>query len=761
LKPHWRSYPIIIVLSLVMLSTEVTVTRLLAYKFFYHYVFLVLSLAQLGLAASGAWIYALNLRKFGARTFRGGVIAVAALTLAFVAAYAWASPMANLSLAKIDGRVGIPYLVLLSVLLVALYFSAGIVFSAYFLQYKERFHRLYAADLAGAAAGCAAALASMWLMGPVNTLLLSAALASVLALWIPRERGERLWRWGVVAGAIVLCSGLFAAKPGLIDAGRHAKIPSASVEWNHLARTDRTAASSYVIDGDAGTYLTTAGAGMASADLEFSVAVERPRVAIIGVGAGQQLHESLSRDASSVLGIDINPSIIAWDQGLDAEYNGGMFLRPEVTVKVGDGRNAIRASGDQFDLILMHAIDTYTASSMGAYSLSENHLYTVEAITDFHDKLSPEGMMAVRRWLFYPPRENLRLFTTVYTALEKAGVEDPAGHLMVFAPTADYEQPQLKVWGLLLFSKNPFTAGQLEAADREVEQRQWSYLYRPERVIDTPFDDFVRSEDKQAFYAEYPYVVRPCTDATPFFFQLARPFSFVSARTDTRVEFYDTSTVTLGVTLVLLVSLTLLLLAVPLAIRARKLIQSRPTVTRTVYFASLGIGFMTVEIAAIQIMTLFLGHPTYALVVVLLGILAFAGLGSMIVGRIPPQRMTAICLGIVGLTVVSSLALMPMIHALIAAPLVVRMAVTLVYLALISIVMGMPMAAGIRLIGEGDRTQVAWAWVCNGGAGVIGSNLCMFVMIYLGTPVAFLLGAACYLIAALMMWKMLRAERAA
>ena len=65
-------------------------------------------------------------------------------------------------------------------------------------------------------------------------------------------------------------------------------------------------------------------------------------------------------------------------------FNGGIFNRPEVEVVVNEGRHTLSARDERFDTIVMHAIDTFTASAAGAYSLSENHLYTVEAFRSYY-----------------------------------------------------------------------------------------------------------------------------------------------------------------------------------------------------------------------------------------------------------------------------------------------------------------------------------------------------------------------------------------
>ena len=168
----------------------------------------------------------------------------------------------------------------------------------------------------------------------------------------------------------------------------------------------------------------------------------------------------------------------------------------------------------------------------------------------------------------------------------------------------------------------------------------------------------------------------------------------------------------------------------------------------TAYFALLGFGFMAVELSSIQVMTLFLGHPTYALTVILLGILAFAGLGSALARYIPRSMGPAICLLLAAISLAASFGIIPLVHSLIGASFVVRVAVTLLLLMLAGLPMGAPMALGIREIGDRSSLHVAWAWACNGAAGVLGTNICMIVMIYFGMSALFWIGApACYLFA--------------
>jgi hypothetical protein len=749
----------IFLVSAAMLSAEVTVTRLLSYKFYFHFVFLVISLAQLGIAGAGAWLFVLGKRAAVQKSFTWGLLGIAAFCVLFLFGYAWLSPQPNLGLTKVKGDTAVAYLIALSVLLVALYFCAGVVYAALFSRHKSRFNQLYASDLMGASLGCIASIGLMWLLGPVKTFLISGLLSVFAAALAITTRERSTLQTVISAGAVALFGIAIVAawfNAQLFDPNARYDFPSIiEYEWNHLARTDRVGPGHYIIDGDASTWVIDP-----QSDIEYLVAPPNPDVAIIGVGAGPQLRSALTFAPNSVLAVDINPSIINWSVGKDSESNGHIFNQPQVIAKIDEGRHAVRASDRSFDVIVMHAVDTYAASSSGAYSLSENYLYTVEAFRDFYAKLSPQGLLAMRRWLFYPPRENLRLFTTIHQALTEEGIANPEEHMIVLAPVEDFRRVDLKEWGYILFSKQPFSEYQLDIVDQYVVDNQWSYLHRPGKRFDTAFSDFVYSDDRELFYRDYPYFVRPCYDANPFFFQFVPPFAalYKEAATSASV-LYNQSTDLLFVTLLIVAVLTLFLLALPVYLRREKIRSARQRMgVSTLYFACLGVGFMAVELATIQIMTLFLGHPAYALSIALLGMLAFAGMGSMILQRLPAKRARGICLVIGVLSIVAAVGLLPFIHTLISAPFWVRMVVTLIWLALLGVPLGMPMATGIRLIGSENKPQVAWAWACNGGAAVVGTNLCMILMVYFGVPIVLLVGAACYFLAHLALSRMYRSR---
>lgn len=750
---RWRLDVVAFLVALALLDAQVTVTRLLAYQFFYHFVFLAISLAQLGLAGAGAWVYASGTKAWKRRHLVGWSLGGAVVPILLLFVYAFYAPDRTISHAKVIGSEGYPYLGAISLLLVLFNFCGGMVLTILFTTFKERIGRLYASDLTGAALGCLFSLALMATLGPIQAFVASGAALALAAVAIPptpdpdattaKRRLGRALGWVPTLAVLGIVAWAFA-NAQFFDPVHHNPAVARRIirsEWNHLGRIDAREPSSYVIDGDAATQ--TYGWGRTPPAPEYLVAPRRPRVGVIGVGAGSQLRDALRHDASSVVAIDINTIILDWAQGIDSDANGGIFHDPRVKVVAGEGRHAIRSADDDFDVIVMHAIDTWTASSQGAYSLTENFLYTSEAFQDYLSRLDEGGVMSVRRWLFWPPRENLRLFTTMLEALEARGVNEPELHLVVLSPELRFERKELKTWGYVLVSNSPFDAERLATLDAFVESARWAYLYKPGASIPTPFTEYATTDDREAFLASYPYVVAPATDANPFFFQFSPPWqAWVDPLSG---AIYGRSSEVLFICLAMCFVLTIIILGAPLFIRRRDLRGDRQLGSALLYFACLGLGFMAIELPTIQIMTLFLGHPTYALGVVLLGLLAAAGAGSVLMGRIPVAKGRAALATVVGLALATALLLLPAVHALIGLPDWARFAVTLLFLAVLGVPLGMPFVGGVRLLAQDRPHLVAWAWAVNGATAVVGTCLLMISMVYYGSTVTLLVGVGCYL----------------
>ncbi len=450
---------------------------------------------------------------------------------------------------------------------------------------------------------------------------------------------------------------------------------------------------------------------------------------LIGPGGGIDVLTAHYNGVQRIIGAEINPLIIKLvvDDALYRDYAGGLYTDyPQIQVELAEGRNFVSRSKEKYDLIQFSQVDTWAAAAAGAYSLSENFLYTTEAFLDYYDHLTDDGMLTVGRWYFEPPRQAFRLVTIGTTALERRGVASPAQHFMVVRAGGT---------STFIMKKSPFTADEITRLRAVVDSLDFTMLYAPDET--DPNNWFVRfftAPDRAKFYRDYPLDVTPTTDDRPFFF-----------------EYYGWSN--LGnfrsgkATLIILLVQALLLaggfILWPLWRFQRRGLATRGARRFIVYFAALGIGFILIEIGLMQRFILFLGHPVYSTSVVLFSVLTFSGLGSLLSGRLlasPPesdredmgerdprqlQRWIIPVLGL--LTICYVFVLPPLFRSLLGMDLTYRVALSILLLAPLGLLMGMPFPLGIRLVDRVNPKLVPWAWGVNGFSSVVGSILAVMI----------------------------------
>ena len=528
-------------------------------------------------------------------------------------------------------------------------------------------------------------------------------------------------------------------------------------EWNHIIRTDHMQ-NWYVLDGDAATRIWRWDDDVKAMPVRtpaYNLAPASPSVAIIGVGGGRELAESLRANASSVLAIDINPTILRWVRGDDRTLNNDMYFDQRIEVKLGEGRHTVRSAGRKFDAIIIHAIDTYAAAAAGAYALTENFLYTKEAFFDYYRSLSDQGALSISRWLYYPPREDLRLFATAIAALEELGVEKPLDHIVMAAPLKDYTRlGDNRVWGYLTVTKRPLSAEDVAGLQAHIKKLGWSLLYAPGLNTGTPFEQLARSRDRAQFRRSYPYFVAPVTDASPYLFQHYNPLDRTTYRQSkdwATGNIYQGSAVTLLVALLVCVVASFVAILGPLMWTRTHTSSgtTRPLRWReALYFAGLGVGYMALEVPIIQILSMYLGHPIYGFAVVLVALLLASGIGSVLADRLDPAPWIP-CAIVTVLLAAITLGVFPFLHATLDLPDAARFAIALVLVVVCGIPMGMPLALGVRRLGRRHERSVAWAWGINGAASVIGSCAVMIAMVFAGSHAALALGVLSYAASAL------------
>jgi spermidine synthase len=482
------------------------------------------------------------------------------------------------------------------------------------------------------------------------------------------------------------------------------------------------------------------------------VNVLRPQgsYAIIGPGGGVDVLRALAGGSRNITGIEINPVIvntIMLDKYRD--YSQRLYEQPEVHIHVSDGRSFLRSSPDRYDVVQMTLVDTWAATSAGVFALSENNLYTVEAFREYFEHLKPDGMLAVTRWEFRQPREALRVVSQGMAVLRTLGVERADAHFLIVA-NSPLDEDGVPV--TVLIKRSPFTAEEEAALQAHLrEHTHLRVIYTPSTQESNPFTRLIQSGDPRRFAQDYAYNVAPVTDNNPFFFFTVKAEDVIAGALGGDGRGIDWR-INLGVAvLVMLLGISLgavaLFLILPLAVRTG---VRGHNMLRLFYFVAVGLGYILVEIALIQRFVLFLGHPTYALTVVVFLMLLASGAGSVTARRwlAQPVRVRIVLAGIVLVVAAYVYLLPPLLARLVGLPFLAKLLLCGVLLLPLGFIMGMPFPTGLRALAGGGEETIEWAFALNAAASVLGSTLAVVIAIQWGLGATLATGAAAYALAA-------------
>jgi hypothetical protein len=368
--------------------------------------------------------------------------------------------------------------------------------------------------------------------------------------------------------------------------------------------------------------------------------------------------------------------------------------------------------------------------------------------------LAPGGMLAVTNWLAVPPRAEVRSVLTAAAALRRLGRE-PATTLVV-----------VRSWGTVttLVKPDGFSPAALESIGKWTASRWFDVDWRPGlsapstrfNLVEAPvlFDAAratAQGEEAAAhFAAAYPFDVRPATDARPY------PHTFLGSRAlrvmlersrSDWLPFAEWGYVAVLATLVQGAVLASLLLLIP-ALFLRSGTSGGRRGFLLGYFGALGLAYLLAEIAAIQQLTLLLGHPVYAVAAVLAAMLVGSGIGSVWSDRLATARARTVTLGLALACGALAVGLLPLVHAVEGTGLVARATAAVLVLGPLAFVMGMPFPLGLRRLARDDAAGVAWAWAANGFASVVAAPLAVMIALELGSEAVFAAAAVAYAMAA-------------
>jgi hypothetical protein len=651
------------------------------------------------------------------------------------------------------------------------FLGAGVITSLVIADTIERVHRVYFCDLLGAAAGCVALVVLLNTFGGENTVVaVSVLFAAAAAVWFNLS-GQKLGRIasvGVGLAFVLLIIGNY--KYHFVEV-RYAKGRPIGkeqfVKWNPISRigleNTPDAGESILIDADAATSIARFDFDHLSASDLQDLLYQGPglpydlrpaaKTLIIGPGGGWDVSRALASGSHDITGVEINPIIAnTIMRERFTNLSNGLYLRPDVHIHVEDGRSFVRRSQDKYQVIQATLVDTWAATAAGAFALSENNLYTTDAFVDYLSHLTGDGVLAFTRWGFSPPRESLRLVSLAIEALRRLGEDDPARHVIV----GREDQKHIADFGArdtVLISRKPFSDADIATARSSIAKAKMVPVYLPGDRASNPFGELLLAKDPLAWERNYAFDVTPVGDNRPFFFYTVQPRdiqAFLATGGRAMDAKINKALPMLFAALIVSIAAVAIILVLPPMVLGARLPSERDARGFLLYFIAIGIGYILIEVALIQKFVLFLGHPTYALTVVIFSMLVWSGFGSFFSRRLigdRPNRLALVLVLAAAAVCALALSLQPLLTAGVGLPLAVKVLITILLVAPAGFAMGMPFPTGLRLLEERSPESVRWAWSLNAASSVLGSVGALVLALYFGLFETMLIGGGLYLVA--------------
>ena len=734
-------YYSIALVSALALAYEILLMRLFSIIQWHHFAFMVIALALLGHGASGTLI-AINRQRLLAR--------YSLIFCSCVALFAISTPLCFIAAQSLpfnaeemlwDVRQG-GYLFAIFVLLALPFMFAASAICLTFMQYPRQLARIYSVDLVGAGLGSVGIVGLLFVVFPQTALMMigaSGLLALIIATYeLQLQRRVLLGTGTILIGIIMLLAAptvklnispykALAQTLRISDTrvimeqssplGLLSVVESATIPLRHAPGLSLNATLEPLLqlgvftDGDNMTVITRVPNQIRQLAYLDQMTSALPyhlqgteRVLVLGAGGGADVLQAQFHGARTIDAVELNTKMIELVNNQFADYSGSIYKQDNVKIHTGEARDYLSRSNQQYDLIQIALLDSFNASASGLTALSVSYMYTIEALALYIDHLAPGGLLAITRWIKMPPRDTLKLFATAIDALHQSGMEKLKQQLVL-----------IRSWqtSTLLIKNGVFLADSLKAIRIFTEARSFDLAYAPGlartqanryNVLKRPllYDGAVAllGEQRETFLAQYKFNLQPATDNRPYFYHFFKWSTLpeiLSLKGRGGMPLLEWGYLVFIATLLIATVVSIILILLPLYFYRRIPVPNQTGISNgrvVYYFFAIGLAFVFIEIAFIQKFILFLHHPIYAIAVSLFGFLVFAGLGSLWSNRIPDRsrkRITwlAVC-GIVLLSVVYMTCLDRLFGLLMAAPASVKNILSILLIAPIALLMGMP-----------------------------------------------------------------------
>ena len=762
-------------IALATLSFEVTLTRLLSVITWYHLAFFSVSTAMLGTTAGAVTIYIKpdlfskeKLNKSVAAACTGFFLAIpcSLILLCLVPMVLSISVMSLFAFLTITFACTFPF-----------YFS-GIAITAVLTKHQLPIGKLYASDLIGASMGCLFVLGGLEIFDALSLILLCSFAGFLAMLCFARGtafklRGTYLFFSGIIILLILINSFTFYGIRPLVVKNKINNTDYYLMEkWNSFSRVvvykmftgkapywggspvapkeDNITRYGMNIDGMAATVILRFNSIDDIKHLRYDMVniayYLRPNgnACIIGLGGGRDVQSAVLFGQKKIVGIDINPIFVKL---LEKNYRkfAGLADRKEISLITDEARSFLSRTKDNYSIIQMSMIDTWAATAAGAYSLSENTLYTVEAWTTIYSRLSPKGIFTVSRW--YNPKnlgETGRVLSLAVASLLNSGVAIPSAHIAMVTTNN---------LSTLLINKEPFTHEDIVALKQICSDLQFNLVIIPgslpahsllKKIVSARSMDELRKAVR-----DEPLNYLPTTDENPYFFNMLR-MNHLNYVFETELGVARgnlAASITLASLIVCLSLLALLVILFPLISATKTNKKHTMLWSGALYFSLIGAGFMFVEIALIQRLSVFLGHPVYALGILLFTIIFSAGIGSLLSEYFPLTRKPWLFIYplIIMIAIIAIRFILPIISAnFITSSMTEKILISILIITPMGMLLGICFPTGMRLVKDSASSDTPWYWALNGIFSVLSSAFAVFISIYFGISISMYIASLCY-----------------
>ena len=792
---------VIFLSSWAALAYEVLLTRIFSISLWYHFAFMIISIAMLGFAASGVLLALYpglgDISRLPAYSLWLAVTITGSYLLANMVPF---DPV-RLSWEKTQFL----YVALYYVILALPFFCAGLLIATAFATASSESGLLYGADLLGAGLGSLGILLLLGLTAPERLVYLLAAAALVAPL---AAGGKGVSRIALLLIAANLALFFWQPSFALLRVSQYKGLPAAlrypgarplHTYFTPFAVVDTFTSPAvrfapglslryleplpeqigFAVDkGEIGAVTSAADPG-ALAFLDYlpsalPYALGKPgRVLLLDPKGGLPVLMARRHGAVSITRVESNPALVKVIHGDYRAFSGDVYGEPTWT---GLGRSWLQKGNDRFRII---ALSMMGADPAGAFGIAEDYRFTVEAFKEYLRHLEEDGLLSVDLYIVPPPRTELRLLATIVTALEELGVRDGARHVAA-----------VRSWGsvCLVVKKTPLSASEIAAVRRFARERWFDPVHLPGLTEEesnlhirmpaadyfTAFRKILDPAERRRFTAAYIFDIAPVSDDGPFFhyhLKLAR-IGEIYRTMGRKWEFFVEQGYLLPAVFLQALVLGLILVFLPAfagekrfhrrnasPVSADKIPRPAANGARRLllpYFALLGVGYMFVEVALVQKVILPLENPSHAMAAVLAALLVSSGAGSLLSQRYAVLRRPAVCAAIAILIVMYSGLLPAVVAACAPYPLPIKTALLLLFFAPPGLMMGMPFPTGLRLLGEADASLIPWAWAINGSLSVLAPLAAVMLAMEIGFSRVLLLGALAYLFAYFMLRGVIR-----